>query len=198
VAIPRSEIERLWRIVARIGNDDGVALAHAGWAVAYILRDLSSGKKLIDRALEINANIANAWNCLGWVSVWQGDPAAAIEQLSRSHRLDPNPYFNTALSGLAHAHYFLNQYEDAFADAEQVLRRNPHAHPALRIGIASAAFAGRAEANQLAARLLEVDPAFAVSRLREYVGPYQRTEFLEKYAEGLRRGGIPETAAARG
>ena len=194
----RSEIERLWRIVARIGNDDGVALAHAGWAVAYILRDLSSGKKLIDRALEFNANIANAWNCLGWVSVWQGDPAAAVEQFSRSNRLDPNPFFNTALSGLAHAHYFLDQHDDAFAHAEQVLRRNPDAHPALRIGIASAAFAGRAEANQLAARLLEVDPAFSVSRLREYVGPYQRIEFLEKYAEGLRRGGIPETAAARG
>jgi len=79
-----------------------------------------------------------------------------------------------------------------------VLRRNPDAHPALRIGIASAAFAGRTEANQLAAHLLEVDPAFSVSRLREYVGPYQRIEFLEKYAEGLRRGGIPETAAARG
>jgi TolB-like protein/class 3 adenylate cyclase len=192
----RREVERLWRIVARIGNDDGVALAHAGWAVAYILRDLSSGKKLIDRALEINANIANAWNCLGWVSVWQGNPAVAIEQLSRSNRLDPNPYFNTAHSGLAHAHYFLDQYEDAFAHAQQVLRRNPDAHPALRIGIASAAFAGRVEANQLATHLLEVDPAFSVSRLREYVGPYQRTELLEKYAEGLRRGGIPETAAA--
>ena len=193
IAHEKNEISRLWQIVARIGNDDGIALSQAGWAVAYVLRDLPSGKKLIDRAVELNPNIANAWNCLGWVNVWQGNPAAAIEQLLRSHRLDPNPFFNTTVTGLAHAHYFLDQFEEAFAHAEHVLRRNPVGHPGLRIGAASAAFAGRVdEAHQLAARLLEIDRAFAISRLSEYLGPYQRVDFVEKYAEGLRRAGLPE------
>src|SRR6476660_1409148 len=50
----RSEVTRLWQIVARVGNDDSRALASAGWAVAYVLRDLSSAKQLIDRAVELN------------------------------------------------------------------------------------------------------------------------------------------------
>jgi TolB-like protein len=193
IAHEREEVSRLWQIVARIGNDDGVAMAQAGWAVAYILRDLPSAKKLIDRAVELNPNIASAWNSLGWVNVWLGNPAVAMEQLFRSHRLDPNPSFNTTLAGMAHAHFFLDRFEEAFGYAEQVLRRNPNAHPGLRIAAASAAFAGRAdEAHRLAAHLLEVDPAFCVSRLKEYLGPYQRAEFVEKYAEGLRRAGLPE------
>ena len=44
----------------------------------------------------------------------------------------------------------------------------------------------------LAGHLQVVDPAFAVSRLREYLGPYQKPEFVEKYAEGLRLAGLPE------
>jgi tetratricopeptide (TPR) repeat protein len=120
-----------------------------------------------------------------------------MDHLFRSHRLDPNSSFNTTLAGIAHAQFFLDQFEEAFGYAEQVLRRNPNAHPGLRIAAASAAFAGRVdEAHRLAAHLLEVDPAFCISRLREYLGPYQRAEFVEKYAEGLRRAGLPEVPTA--
>jgi adenylate cyclase len=63
----------------------------------------------------------------------------------------------------------------------------------LRIGAASAAFAGHIDtAHGLATRLQVVDPAFGVSRLNEYLGPYQRSAFVEKYAEGLRIAGLPE------
>jgi hypothetical protein len=34
-----------------------------------------------------------------------------------------------------------------------------------------------------------------VSRLKDYTGPYQRAELLEKYQEGLRRAGVRETSA---
>src|SRR5262249_4148334 len=57
----RSEIERLWRLVTRVGNDDGVALGQAAWAVAFALRDLTSARQLIDRALQLNPNLATAW-----------------------------------------------------------------------------------------------------------------------------------------
>ena len=50
----RSEVTRLWRIVMRIGEEDGVALSQAAWAVAYVLRDLASAKRLIDRAVELS------------------------------------------------------------------------------------------------------------------------------------------------
>jgi adenylate cyclase len=196
IARERDEVTRLWRIVARVGSDDGVALAQAGWAVAYILRDLSSAKRLIDRAIELNPNLANAWNCNGWVNLWLGNPAIALEQLHRAYRLDPTPTNNSGITGLAHACFFLDQFEEALVHAEQVLGRSPEAHPGLRIGAASAAFAGRTDlAHHLGARLQALDPTFGISRLSEYLGPYQRPEFVEKYAKGLRLAGLPEVSS---
>jgi hypothetical protein len=49
-------------------------------------------------------------------------------------------------------------------------------------------------AREFSYRLLEADPTFSVSRLRQYLGPYQRSEFVESYAEGLRRAGLPEVS----
>ena len=78
------------------------------------------------------------------------------------------------------------------AVAEQMLQNSPD-HPALRIGAASAALAGRSDvALRLATHLQSIDPAFAVSRLKDYLGPYQRLDFVDKYAEGLRLAGLPE------
>jgi adenylate cyclase len=40
--------------------------------------------------------------------------------------------------------------------------------------------------------LRAVDPAFRVSDLKEVLGPYQQSAFIEKYAEALRKAGLPE------
>lgn len=189
----RNEISRLWQMVARVGQDDGVALGEAAWAVAYLLRDLSSARQLIDRALELNPNLASAWANSGWINIWQGYPDLAIEHLGRAERLDPGSVRLTNFAAMAHARFFLDEYDQALGLAERTLRQSPDAHVCLRIGAASAAFAGHVDtARGLAARLRIVDPAFGVSRLGEYLGPYQKSEFVEKYAEGLRLAGLPE------
>jgi TolB-like protein/class 3 adenylate cyclase len=193
IAHRRGEILRLWQIVARVGQDDGVALGEAAWAVAFLLRDLSSARQLIDQALELNPNLASAWSNSGWINIWQGRPDLAIDHLGRAERLDPGSLRLTSFAAMAHARFFLGEYEKALGLAERVLRRNPDAHVCLRIGAASAAFAGHIDtAHGLAARLQIIDPAFGVSRLREYLGPYQKSAFVEKYAEGLRLAGLPE------
>ena len=170
-----------------------MALGEAAWAVAYLLRDLSSARQLIDRALELNPNLASAWANSGWLNIWQGHPDLAIEHLGRAERLDPGSLRLTSFAAMAHARFFVGEYERALGVAEGMLRHSPDAHVCLRIGAASAAFAGHIDtAHGLAARLQVIDPAFGVSRLREYLGPYQRSEFVEKYAEGLRLAGLPE------
>jgi TolB-like protein/class 3 adenylate cyclase len=196
VEAERKEVMGLWQIVSRVGNEDGVALAQAGWAVAYVLHDVSSAKALIDRAVELNPNLANAWVNRGWLNVWLGQPNQAMEDLNRGQRLDPNAATSTIISAMAHACFFLGRYGEALAHAEHLLRRSPDGHPGLRIGAASAAFGGRADvANQMAAHLRAVDPMFSISRLSVYLGPYQQPEFVEKYAEGLRRAGLPDVSS---
>jgi hypothetical protein len=44
----------------------------------------------------------------------------------------------------------------------------------------------------MAARLHAVDPELKVSGLNSTLGPYQKPEFPSKYAEGLRKAGLPE------
>jgi adenylate cyclase len=197
LARARNEVVRLWPIVARLGNDNGGALAAAAWAVAYLLRDIASAQELIGRAVELNPNHASAQATSGWISLWAGHPDRAIEQLSRAYRLDPAS--DVVPIPMAHACFFAERYEDALSHSQTLLRRLPNLHPALRIAAASAALAGHAElAHQFASRLLEIDPSFSVSRLSKYLGPYQRPEFSDKYAEGLRRAGLPEVSATAG
>lgn len=187
----RSEVIRLWRIVAQFGQEDGFALSQAAWAVAYLLRDLELAKQLNDRAVELNPNLATAWVTSGWINIWLGHPDIALEHLGRAQRLDPGSNYRG--SELAHALFFLDRHEEAMALAEQVLRHSPDQHPILRIGAASAALAGHSDvAHRLAAHLQSIDPAFATSKLREQLGPYRKAEFVEKYAQALRLAGVPE------
>ncbi|SEP24144.1 adenylate cyclase [Rhodospirillales bacterium URHD0017] len=192
----KNEVTRLWRMVSRVGQDDSVALSHTAWAVARVLHNLPSAKELIDRALERNPNLASAWASSGFINLWMGHPDIAMQHVDRAGRLDPSPAsisMAVKRSVMAHACFYLGRHEDALAWAEQMLQYIPDSHPGLRIGAASAAFADRCgDAHRLAARLQVIDPAMRVSRLGEYLGPYQRPDFVDKYAQGLRLAGLPE------
>jgi tetratricopeptide (TPR) repeat protein len=149
---------------------------------------------LIDRALVLNSNLAEAWSFGGWVKLWLGQPEAAIEQLAHAMRLSPlDPWVAGMRAGTAHAHFFLGRYDDAASWAAMALQYNPDHQPALRIGAASHAMAGRLEQAQKAVvRLQQVYPTLCVSDLKNVLGPYRRTEDPSRYEEGLRRAGLPE------
>jgi TolB-like protein/class 3 adenylate cyclase len=192
-ASERAEVVRLVPRAVRIGRDDAVALGHTAYAIAYVLRDLAFAHEQIDRALTLNPNLAGAWTYSGWIHLYSGNPTTAIEHLSRSIRHDPLGIAGGRRSGMAHAHFFLDRHEEALQWGEGHARDNPVAHPAFRICAASAAFAGKMDkARRFAAGLKQIDPAFRVSRLQDYLGPYQSHEFLEKYKQGLRLAGLPE------
>jgi hypothetical protein len=63
----------------------------------------------------------------------------------------------------------------------------------LRIAAASNALAGRQEEAQKAiARALELDPDMRLSNLEYRIGIFRRPEDYAKYAEALRKAGLPE------
>ena len=190
-----AEVARLARIVLRIGQDDAAALSNAGWAVAYVLRDLPHAQSLIDRAVVLNPNLAHAWANSGWINLWSGNPAVAMEHLNRAMRHDPlhGQHHMTMRTAFAHALFFLDKYDEAMAWAEGNIREDIGAHPSLRIYAASAAFADMPDAALAAiARLRSIDPEICISRLASYFGPYKKPEFIEKYTKGLRLAGLPE------
>ena len=84
-----AEVTRLAQWAVELGNDDAIALAHSGYALAFVVRDLELGAALIDRALVLNSNLAEAWSFGGWVKIFLGEPEPAIERFARAMRLSP-------------------------------------------------------------------------------------------------------------
>jgi TolB-like protein len=189
-----AEVARLAQRAVELGKDDPMALATSGWAMAYVARDLEAGAALIDRALVLNSNLAEAWAFGGWVKNWLGEPEAAIERFARAMRLSPlDPSLLRMRSGTAHAHFFRGRYDEAVSWAAKALQDNPDYQPGLRIAAASNAMAGRPEQAQKAvARLRQLNPTLRVSTLEDVLGPFRRAEDISRYEEGLRRAGLPE------
>jgi TolB-like protein/class 3 adenylate cyclase len=189
-----AEVNRLAQRAVELGKDDAVALAASGWALAFVVRDLGLGAALVDRALVLNSNLAEAWFYGGWVKNYLGEPKLAIERFARAMRLSPlGPWVTRMRGGTAFAHFLLGRYDEAALWAAMALQDNPDYQSGLRIDAASNAMAGRLEQAQKAvARLRQLNPTLRVSTLKDVVGPFSRAEDLSRYEEGLGRAGLPE------
>jgi tetratricopeptide (TPR) repeat protein len=189
-----AEVTRLAQRAIELGKDDAITLAASGWVLAYVVRDLELGAALIDRALVLNSNLAEAWNWGGWVKNFLGEPEPAIERFARAIRLSPlDPRMTAMRAGTAHAHFFLGRYDEAASWAAMALQDNPDLQLGLRIAAASNAMAGRPQqAHKAMARLRQLNPALRVFTLKDMQGPYRRAEDLSRYQEGLRQAGLPE------
>ena len=135
-------------------------LCGSGWALALVVRDLGVGTSLLDRALMLNSNLAEAWRCSGWMKNWLGDPKLAIEHYARAMRLSPlGRWLVDIQCGIAHAHFFLDRYYEAASWAAMAMQNNPDFQAGVRIGAASNAMAGRPqEAHGTAVRLQRLNP----------------------------------------
>src|SRR5215831_14865693 len=182
-----AEVSRLAQRAVEAGKDDAIAIAASGWALAFVARDLQAAAAMIDSALMLNSNLAEAWIYGGWVKIWLGEPEAAIERFARAMRLNPlGPRRGQMRSGTAHAHFFLGHYDEAVSWAAMALQDNPDFQTGLRISAASTAIAERPEqAQRSVVRLRQLNPSLRVSNLKEVLGPYRRAEDLARYEEGL-------------
>jgi len=178
-----------------LGKDDAVALAFGGLALGYVAGDLEGALALVDRALSLNPNLATAWYASGTVRAFRGDePDVAIEHLQRAMRLSPrDPLMFTMQGVTAFAHFFAGRYEEATSWAEKAFWERPNILATLRVAAASYALAGRREeARKAVARALELDPDMRLSNLKDRIGIFRHSEDYAKYAEALRKAGLPE------
>ena len=184
---------RLARRAIELGPDDAVALGCGGWVLAYVGRELDTGAIFVDRARALNPSHAPTWYFSGWISVFLGDPEAAIPHFEQVMRLSPrDPLTFHTLNGIAWSHFFAGRSDEALAWAERALRENPNCKPALRISAASQALLGRMEdARMTIGRMREIDPEFRVRDLTK-VAPFRKPEDLAKFEEALRKAGLPD------
>jgi TolB-like protein/Tfp pilus assembly protein PilF len=188
-----AECARLARRAAELAKDDAAALSKAAHAIASVARDIDSGAVFIDQALKLNPNLAAGWYVSGWIRLFLGDPDVAIEHLAHAISLSPfDPLIFKMHAALAYAHFFAGRYDDASAMAASALRTRPNYLTAVRAGAASHALAGRLDrAQNLMAHMRKRDSALRISNLKELV-PLCRSEDFTRWADGLRKAGLPE------
>ncbi|SEB84862.1 adenylate/guanylate cyclase domain-containing protein [Bradyrhizobium erythrophlei] len=193
VAMESAETAKQARRAVELGRDDAAVLSRAGYALARVVFEPEEGADLIERALALNPHLSSAWQFGGLLKAFRGEPETAIEHLAHAMRLSPlDPSLYSMQTATALAHFVAGRYDESVLWAEKASREDPNFLPAIRIIATSAGNSGQLERAQKAAkRMLEIDPAFRVSRLTDHV-PLRRPDDLARYAEGLRRAGLPE------
>ena len=165
----------------------------AGHVHAYFFHDLDRALLLIDRALDLDANLAVAWQRSGWVRGYAGDPNGAIESLNKAIRLNPlDPRVFLTQSAMAFAHFIAGRNEEAARWAAMALRVKPNWLPALRMKIASNMMQGHTEESKRALNAyLGIDPKVTVAKLLGYY-PFRREADRQRLIAAMRKAGIPE------
>ena len=184
---------RLARRAVKLDKDDAIALARGGHALGFLGDDLEGGIECIDRALVLNPNLAIAWYLSGWLKIYRGEPEVAIEHLAHAMRLSPlDPTLFNMQAGMGIAHFLAGRFDDASSWAEKASRNQTDYAVAPAIAAASHALAGRLEkARQAMERLRQNFPTVRVSNLRDWL-PIRQPEHFTKWADGLRKAGLPE------
>jgi TolB-like protein len=189
-----AEAERLARLAADFGKDDAVALCTAGIVLGYVVGNLEDGSIFADQALALNPNLAWAWVFGGWIKIWLGEPEAAAERGSRAMRLSPNDpevlfFMQTAT---AYSHFLNGRYSDALSWARAAMRQRPDVAITVCAAAASGALAGRlSEAEEAMTRLRQIEPNMRIADLPALF-PFQRPEDSTRWAEGMRKAGLPD------
>jgi TolB-like protein/tetratricopeptide (TPR) repeat protein len=188
-----AEIRRLAMRVSLIGRDDALALAWAGFSMVWICREYDRGAALVDQALSVNQNLAVGWINRGFVSIYQGQHEAAIEQLLRAIRLSPmDPEQMRTATALAFAHLLQDRHEDALVWAARAVASRPDWMAGWWASALANAYTGRLdEARRSVVRIRQLNPKLHISSFPELI-PFQRSEDIAFVMEGFRLAGLPE------
>jgi TolB-like protein len=189
----KAEIARLIDRASDVGADDPVALCWAGHVHAIFFGDVERALLLIDRALELDVNLATAWQRSGWVRGYAGDPEGAIESLNHAIQLNPlDPRVFLTQSAMAFAHFIAGRDDQAADWAARALRIKPNWPPALRMAIAANAMLGRDDAARRALESYErLGGEVSVSATCQFY-PFRRDRDRQRLIIGLRKAGVRE------
>jgi TolB-like protein/class 3 adenylate cyclase/Flp pilus assembly protein TadD len=193
VAREIAEASELARKAIELDKDDPSVLSKAGMALAYVVGEVEEGAALLERAINLDPNLASARTWRGWTHNYLGECDAAIEQFQTALRLSPvDPRIYSPQTGMAYALFFSGRHEDATPWATLATRQQPNFVSAHRILIAALAASGRFdEARQACLHALQIDPSQRISGIADRT-PFRRAADIERLAQAFRIAGMPE------
>jgi TolB-like protein len=188
----RLEGVHLARRAVEYGKDDVVALSRGGYGLCFLAGEFDSGLVFVDRALQLNPNLATTWVLSGLLRNFTGETDVAIDHLARAMRLSPlDPALYHMQAGTGLAHFLAGRFDEACKWAERALGEEPNWVPASSVAAAGHALAGRPdEARRAMAHLRIVDPELRVSTFTLRI--FRRPQHLAAWQKGLRKAGLPE------
>ncbi|HVK81135.1 MAG TPA: hypothetical protein VM915_11050 [Verrucomicrobiae bacterium] len=187
-----AEGARLARTALDLGKNDAVALTRGGHALAHFTRDLDIGIDFLDRALQLNPNLASAWFLSGYLRVWRGYPEDAVTRFEHAMRLSPlDVEMFRMQTGLAFAHLMAQRFDEARLWGERAFRDTHFPLSAAAIA-ASCAHTGRlADARRAVAEIQRLAPSLSLTTLDAWL-PFHRPEDLALLSDGLRMAGLQQ------
>ncbi len=174
-------------------RDDALVLVLAGFVLVMIARDYEQGLQAINRAREINPNIAFVSLLIGATLIICDQAEAGLEHAEAAIRVSPgDPSAFIFHTSTALAHLCCGRMAEAVDCATRSAGIYDSWDTTYRVLGSALAHLGRIdEARAAVTRLLELAPNLTVSGLRER-WPLRNKETLEMILEGLRLAGLPE------
>jgi adenylate cyclase len=181
------------RAALATGGDHATALALAGFVVAILEHDSATALDALGRAVALAPSSAVALTYSALIHVLLGETETGMEHAQRALRLSPSDPMNfPAHQALAYGNFALERYEEAANAARRAVRVNPGFSTLHTFLVAPLVLLGRtAEAQETAQRLLALEPAFTIGRLRFVRIPGVAESVKAKFTAALAAAGLP-------
>ena len=183
-------MEELVAKALKIDDRDPLALGHAGMHQLF-LGNHDQAIEFAKQALAEAPGMDSPYYSLGWFQMFNDTPLEGIENIKRAMRLSPIVTAPRS-SILGTAYRNAGQLELAVDTLKNTVKRFP-AFISGRVALTSCyvLMGMDQEAKQEAREILRRDPAYTIAR---YTTPnlYRNKETMNKWAESLRKAGIPD------